>query len=72
MEESRETGFWGFPGGLAVRIRCCHCYDMGSIPGLGTSTCHGGGQKKKKKKEKNRNGVPAVGGGHLELRLWIQ
>ena len=28
-----------------LRIRRCHCCGSGSIPGLGTSACHGPGQK---------------------------
>ena len=34
-----------------LRIHRCHCCGAGSIPGLGTSSCHGCGQKKKKKKK---------------------
>ena len=31
-----------------LRIQSCHCYGAGSIPGLGTSRCHGYGQKHNK------------------------
>ena len=43
-----------------LKIWCCHCCGsghsngQGSIPGLGTSTCHGGSQKRKKKKVRSR------------------
>ena len=42
-------------GHSRLRIWCCHCRGsgcccgMGSIPGPGTSTCHGQGQKKNRK-----------------------
>ena len=32
-----------------LRIQCCLCGSKGSIPGLGTSICHGCSQKKRKK-----------------------
>ena len=35
-------------------IQHCHCCGAGSIPGLGTSSCHGHGQNKKQKKPKQR------------------
>ena len=28
--------FWELPGGLVVRIQCCHCSGLGLIPGWGT------------------------------------
>lgn len=31
-----------------LRIQSCHCYGAGSIPGLGTSRCHGYGRKRRK------------------------
>ena len=31
-----------------LRIPCCHYSGSGSIPGLGTSTCHGHNQKNKR------------------------
>ena len=37
-----------WPRGLGSQK--CHCYGLGSIPGLGTSACHKNGQKKRKKK----------------------
>ena len=30
-----------------LRIQCCHCYCMGSIPGPGTFPCHRGSQTNK-------------------------
>ena len=45
----------GFPGGLAVRTWCFHCFGPGSIHGLGTEIPHQAiacrGQKKEKQKE---------------------
>ena len=37
-----------------LTIQCCHCYGVGSIPGLGTSTCRGCSNKKKKEKRKKK------------------
>ena len=34
---------------MELRIWCCHCYGMGSIPCPGTSTCHRHIQNKQKK-----------------------
>ena len=34
--------------------RLGHCCIAGSIPGLGTSTCHGWGQKRKEKRRKEK------------------
>ena len=39
---------------MVLRIQCCHCYDLGLIPGPGTSVSHRHGQKKKKKKKKKK------------------
>lgn len=46
-------------GGL--RIRCCHCCNSGSIPGMGTSTCPGcvprkGGRRKRKRGKRKGKG----------------
>ena len=42
----------GVPWWLSVlRIWHCHCSGLGSVPGLGTSTCHRHNQKRKEKKE---------------------
>ena len=44
----------------ALRNLCCHCSHWGgcsgagSVPGLGTSTCHGHGQKNPKNKTKQK------------------
>ena len=35
-----------------LRIQYCHCCGLGSIPGPGTSACHGQGQKNKNKNPK--------------------
>ena len=32
-----------------LRIWCCNCCGLSSIPGLGTSECHGHSQKRKRK-----------------------
>ena len=50
----KRNSLWG----RGLRIQCCHCSSsgcccgMGSIPGLGTSACHGYSQKERKRKEK--------------------
>ena len=42
--------YLGVPWWLSrLRIQCCHCGDMDSIPGPETSAASGCGQKKKKK-----------------------
>lgn len=57
-----------------LRTCCCHCYGLGSVPGLGTSMCCGVAKKKKKgKKEKTDEGelalvaLVALVGGRLPL-----
>ena len=41
----------GIPWWLSgLRIQCCHCYGIGSIPGLGTFAWCGHGQKTQKSK----------------------
>ena len=44
MEKTSGLGkiwnFWEFPGSLVVRIWHFHCWDQGSVPGLGTEILH--------------------------------
>ena len=57
-----------------VRIQCCHCYGMGSIPGpgLGTSKRYGHGQKKKNKQKKKQKTVKTSprGQAHNDVSLF--
>ena len=53
---------WSSLGPSGLRIWCCHCWGVGSIPGRGTSTCHKCTKPKPKPNNKSPGAVASPGG----------